>query len=118
MRDRLNFLFLNVAHFLDHLFMLVFATVAALALVHDWQMSYAELIPYATPGFVAFGAFAIPAGWLADRWHREGMIAIFFVGIGLASMLTALAATPLQSSFSLSLSPTMMMLFSLLCFSL
>ena len=31
-RDRLHFLFLNVGHFLDHLFTLVFATVAALAL--------------------------------------------------------------------------------------
>ena len=27
-RDRLSFLFLNVGHFLDHLFMLIFATVA------------------------------------------------------------------------------------------
>jgi hypothetical protein len=30
-RDRTHFLFLNVGHFLDHLFTLVFATVAALA---------------------------------------------------------------------------------------
>ena len=49
-RDRLNFLFLNVGHFLDHLFMLVFATVAALRLTEEWGMSYAALIPYATPG--------------------------------------------------------------------
>ena len=32
-RDSLYFLFLNVGHFLDHYFMLIFATVAALALV-------------------------------------------------------------------------------------
>ena len=31
-RDRTHFLFLNVGHFLDHLFTLIFATVAALAL--------------------------------------------------------------------------------------
>ena len=30
-RDRLHFLLLNVGHFLDHMFMLIFATVAALA---------------------------------------------------------------------------------------
>ena len=55
-RDRLNFLFLNVGHFLDHLFMLIFATVAALRLAEEWGMSYAALIPYATPGFVASGS--------------------------------------------------------------
>ena len=45
-------------------------------------MSYAELIPYATLGFVAFGICAIPACWLADKWSREGMMAVFFIGIG------------------------------------
>jgi MFS family permease len=39
-------------------------------------MSYAELIPYSTPGFVAFGICAIPAGWMADKWSREGMMVV------------------------------------------
>lgn len=93
---RLHFLFLNVGHFYDHMFMLVFATVAALALTHEWGMTYAELIPYGTPGFIAFGLLALPAGWIADKWSREAMMAIFFVGMGLASMATALANSPLQ----------------------
>jgi MFS family permease len=95
-RDRIGFLFLNLGHFLDHLFVLVFATVAALRLTEEWSMSYAQLIPYATPGFVAFGVGAIPAGWLADKWSREGMMTIFFVGIGVASIATSFAQTPLQ----------------------
>ena len=95
-RERLHFFYLNVGHFLDHFFMLIFATAAALALSQDWGLGYAELIPYATPGFVAFAVFAVPAGWLADRWSREGMMAVFFVGIGLASAAAALANTPLQ----------------------
>ena len=101
MRDKLHYLFLNVGHFLDHLFMLVFATVAALALSKEWGMSYAELIPYATPGFIAFGAFALPAGWMADRWSREGLIMIYFIGIGLSAIGTALAVTPLQIGYVL-----------------
>ena len=32
-RDRIHFLFLNIGHFLDHMFTLIFATVAALALI-------------------------------------------------------------------------------------
>ena len=31
-RDRVHFLLLNIGHFLDHMFTLIFATVAALAL--------------------------------------------------------------------------------------
>ena len=93
---RVHFAFLNAGHFLDHFFMLVFATVAALALNKEWGLSYAELIPYATPGFIAFGLFALPSGWLADKWSRRGMLAAFFIGIGACSILTALAQTPLQ----------------------
>lgn len=76
--------------------MLVFATVAALRLSGEWGMSYSEIIPYATPGFVAFGLAAVPAGWLADKWSREGMMSVFFFGIGVASLLCALAQTPMQ----------------------
>ena len=95
-RDRTYFLLLNIGHFLDHLFTLIFATVAALALHREWQVGYAELLVYATPGFFAFGVFALPAGWLADKWSRDGMMCVFFIGIGLASVATGFAQTPLQ----------------------
>ncbi|MCL4768532.1 MAG: MFS transporter [Hyphomicrobiaceae bacterium] len=100
-RDRVHFLFINAGHFLDHLLTLVFATVAALALSREWGMSYAALIPYATPGFIAFGVFALPAGWLADRWSREGMMAVFFIGIGLAAVATSFARTPVEMGLGL-----------------
>ncbi len=93
-RQKTEFLFLNLGHFFDHLFVLIFATVAALSLGREWGMSYAELIPYATPGFVAFGICTLPAGWIADKWSREGMMTIFFVGIGASALLTSLAETP------------------------
>jgi len=101
MKDRKHFLFLNVGHFLDHLFTLIFASVAALVLTREWEMSYAELIPYATPGLIAFGVFSLPAGWLADRWSREGMMTIFFIGIGLAAIATSTAQTPEQIAIGL-----------------
>ena len=52
-------------------------------------------------GFVAFGVCAVPAGWLADRWSRKGMMFVFYVGIGLSSILTALAKSPLQIGIGL-----------------
>lgn len=96
-----KFLFLNVGHFLDHLFMLIFATTAALRLTREWNMDYAALIPYATPGFVAFAVCSVPAGWLADKWSRDGMMVVFFLGIGISSMGTALAESPLQMAMGL-----------------
>jgi MFS family permease len=95
-RDRLHFLFLNIGHFLDHLFMLIFATAAALALSREWGLSYGELLGYATPGFFAFGLCAYPAGWIADKWSRHGMMCVFFIGIGVASIATGFSRTPLQ----------------------
>ena len=101
MRDRLHFLFLNIGHFIDHYATLIFATAAALALSREWGLGYAQLAPYATPGFIAFGLFSLPAGWVADRWSRDGMMVVFFVGIGLASIVTGFAASPLQMAIGL-----------------
>ena len=100
-RENIHFLLLNIGHFLTHLFMLIFATAAALTLSRDWGMSYGELIAHATPGFIAYAVFTLPAGWLADRWSREGMMVVFFLGIGAASVVTALAETPMQMAVGL-----------------
>ncbi len=100
-RDRCYFLLLNIGHFLDHLFTLIFATVAALALHREWGVGYAELLVYATPGFIAFGLFSLPAGWLADKWSRDGMMVVFFIGIGLSAIATSFASTPIQVGFGL-----------------
>ncbi len=93
-RPRLD-LFLNIGHTLDHLVMLIFPT-AVLAIGEAWQMSYGELLPLALGGFIAFGAFSIPAGWLADHWSRTGMMRVFFFGIGAATLLTGFARTPVE----------------------
>ncbi len=105
-REKTNFFFLNLGHFFDHFLILIFATVAvALAVdrridipgvTNDWGLTYSEFIPFATAGFIAFGLFSIPAAWIADKWSRSGMIGVFFFGMGLASMLAALAQTPIQ----------------------
>ena len=100
-RDKTYFLLLNIGHFLDHLFTLVFATVAALVLYREWNISYAGLLAYATPGFFAFGLFSVPAGWLADKWSKDGMMCVFFIGIGLASIATGFAQSPLQIGIGL-----------------
>src|SRR2546422_545385 len=94
--------FLNLGHFLDHLVMLVFPTVV-IALARDWGRPYAELLPLALGGFIAFGAFALPAGWLADHWSRYRMMALFFFGIGAALFLTGFAGSAWQIGLGLAL---------------
>jgi MFS family permease len=94
--------FLNLGHLLDHLAMLVFPT-AVLALGAAWDRPYSELLPLALGGFVAFGAFAIPAGWLADHWSRYRVLAIFFFGIGASLFLTGFAQEPWHIAVGLTL---------------
>jgi MFS family permease len=94
--------FINLGHFLDHLVMLVFPTVVV-ALGREWGRPYSELLPLALGGFIAFGAFALPAGWLADHWSRYKMMAVFFFGIGASMLLTGMAQSAWQIGFGLTL---------------
>ena len=94
--------FINIGHLLDHLVMLVFPTVV-LALGREWGRPYSELLPLALGGFIAFGAFAIPAGWLADHWSRYKMMAVFFFGIGASLFLTGFATASWQIAVGLTL---------------
>src|SRR5205809_6406484 len=87
---KLSIGFINWAHALDHYVMLIFPT-AVIGLAVVYERSYAELIAYGTPAFVAFGLFSLPAGWLADRWSRRNMMALFYGGCGLSLAAAGLA---------------------------
>src|SRR5688500_8755727 len=95
-------LFLNLAHAYDHFFLLILPT-AVLALAPAWGMSYGEALALGTAAFVMFGLGTLPAGWLRDRWSRTHLMSIFFVGIGLASILVGLAPGPLALTLGLGL---------------
>src|SRR5216684_937310 len=95
-------LFLNVGHTLDHLLMLIFPTVV-LAMGAELGRGYADLLPLSRGGFITFDAISIPAGWLADRWNRQGMMREFFFGIGTANILNGLDTGPAQIALALAL---------------
>ncbi len=102
MADRSRILFINVGHGLDHLFLLLYPTVV-LTLEGVFDQSYGELLSLAVPGFIAFAAGTLPAGWLGDRWSRPAMLAIFFVGIGASAILTGFARDPFELAAGLTL---------------
>ncbi|MEK9670967.1 MAG: MFS transporter [Rhodospirillaceae bacterium] len=96
-RHGVQFLFLNIGHLLDHLFMLLYATaVVAMAKDPAFDGSYGFLLALSTASFIAFGAVSLPAGWLGDKWSKHGMMTVFFIGIGSVSILTGLANGPYQ----------------------
>lgn len=97
---RNSLIFINIAHFLDHYFLLIFPT-AVLAIHPAWGMSYAEALALGTPAFAAFALATPLAGWLGDRWGGEKMMAVFFLGIGLSSVATAFAAGPVTLAVGL-----------------
>ncbi len=102
MSSRPRILFINAGHALDHLFMLLYPTVV-LTLEGVFDRSYGELLALSVPGFIAFAAGTLPAGWLGDRWSRPAMLAVFFLGVGVASCLTGLARTPFELAAGLTL---------------
>src|SRR5262245_17624560 len=82
--------FLNWAHFLDHYVILIFPTVV-IGLEAVYGRSYGDLLVLSPAAFTAFGLFALPAGWLADKWSRRNMIALFFFGTGICSILVGVS---------------------------
>ena len=98
---RLPSLLLNVAHALDHLFLLIFATAVS-AIATDFGVArWEDLMPCATGAFVMFGLGSVPAGRLGDLWGRRRMMLVFFFGIGLSSCAVALTQSPLQIALAL-----------------
>ena len=94
---------LNIAHALDHLFLLIFATAVGAIAVELGFQRWEDLMPYSVGAFLMFGLGSVPAGRLGDLWGRRQMMLVFFFGLGAAAILTAMAQTPWQIAGSLAL---------------
>lgn len=100
MNAKVTLRFLNLGHFFDHFFLLIFPT-AVIAIERDWQLDYGSALALGTPIYAAFALGTLPAGWLGDRWRREWLIALLFIGCGAASVFAALSSGPLLLMISL-----------------
>ena len=94
---------LDIAHALDHLFLLIFAAAVSTIATDMGLAQWQDLMPYGAGAFFMFGLGSLPAGRLGDLWGRRSMMLIFFFGIGAASILTAFTQTPWQLATSLTL---------------
>jgi MFS family permease len=96
-------LLLNIAHGVDHMFLLIFATAVVTIAVEFGFSTWTDLMPYSVGAFVLFGLGALPAGRLGDLWGRRIMMIIFFVGMGSAALLVALTQNAWQLAAALTL---------------
>jgi MFS family permease len=96
-------LLLNVGHGVDHMFLLIFATAVASIALEFGYSKWEDLMPYGVGAFALFGIGSLPAGRLGDLWGRRIMMIIFFVGMGTAALLTAMAHNAWQLAAGLTL---------------
>ncbi|MEC8135543.1 MAG: MFS transporter [Pseudomonadota bacterium] len=85
--------FSNAGHSFSHMFTVLYAT-AVLYVPKVFDLPYGELLGLSSLGLVLFGLAALPAGWLGDRWSQIGMIVIFFIGVGVGSIIVGMAGGP------------------------
>ncbi len=103
MRWRVTSLLLNLAHAIDHLMLLVFATAVS-AIARDFGVGrWEDLMPYTTGAFLMFGIGSFPAGRLGDLWGRRAMMLVFFFGMGASAVLIALTRNAWQLALALGL---------------
>ncbi|MEI8265940.1 MAG: MFS transporter [Betaproteobacteria bacterium] len=94
-------LLLNIAHALDHLFLLIFATAVGAIAVDFGMARWEDLMPYTAGAFLMFGLCSIPAGRLGDLRGRRWMMLLFFHGMGLSAIAVALTQNAWQIGLAL-----------------
>jgi MFS family permease len=103
MTPRSTSLLLNVAHSLDHLFLLIFAAAIG-AIAADFGIArWEDLMPYGVGAFALYGLGSLPAGKLGDHWGRRRMMVVFFFGLGASALVTSLAHNAWQLAIALTL---------------
>ncbi|MCK5166218.1 MAG: MFS transporter, partial [Rhodospirillaceae bacterium] len=100
---RLSLIFSCFGHTYAHLFAPIFFVVA-LALESEMGLSHGEVVSLIVAGNVIYGVAAPFAGWLSDKWNATGMMAVYFIGTGMAMVLTGFATSPFTLAIFLGLS--------------
>ncbi len=93
----------NAAHSFTHYCLLILPT-AVLTMAHpggSFGSDYGPILALATGGFLLYGLFSLPQGWLAGRIGRRALMGFFFFGTGLSMIATGFAATPMMLALAL-----------------
>ena len=93
---------LNIAHFIDHFCMLIFAKAAYDCAIY-FNTSYGEIIIYATLGLILFGAFAPLASYLSKVFSRKILLIVFPIGVGFSSIFAGFSQNLIHLGITLTL---------------
>ncbi|HQR11921.1 MAG TPA: MFS transporter [Casimicrobiaceae bacterium] len=96
-------LLLNVAHAIDHMFLLIFATAVSVIAADFGFAAWEQLMPFGAAAFLMFGLGSIPAGRLGDLWGRRPMMLVFYFGMGVSALLAAATRNAWQLAVALTL---------------
>jgi MFS family permease len=96
-------LLLNIAHAVDHMFLLIFAAAVAAIATQFGFSKWEDLMPYSVGAFLMFGVGSLPSGRLGDLWGRRVMMLVFFFGIGVAALLASLTQNAWQMAAAMTL---------------
>ena len=92
---RLSLIFSSIGHTYSHLFQPLYY-VAVLTLEDELGLTHGEAIQLAVLGGMLFGFGAPLAGWLGDRFGAVPLMTVYYIGTGLAMILTGFAGAPWQ----------------------
>jgi MFS family permease len=100
---RATALLLNVAHAIDHMFLLIFAAAVASIAAEFGFARWEDLMPYGVGAFAMFGLGSLPAGRLGDLWGRRRMMLVFYFGMGASALLVACTRSAWELAAALTL---------------
>src|ERR1700749_1444932 len=88
--------FINAAHTITHYPLLILPTAVLAMPGGRFGDAYGPILALATGGFVCYGVFSLPQGWIAQRVGRRALMAAFFLGTGLSMAATAFCSSPMM----------------------
>ena len=98
--------FINLAHVFTHYGLLILATAVLAMVVQDpggFGGAYGPILALGTAMFVFYGVGSLPMGWLAERFGRPRLMAVFFLGTGATMAGAGLAPGPVTLALALAL---------------
>ena len=88
------------AHFLCHMYILIFPALA-IPLSREFGEPLSVIFPLAFPMYFLYGASAIPAGYIADRWTKIGVLRFAMLGMGFSAIAAGFSSGVTELTMSL-----------------
>lgn len=82
------------------MYVLIFPVVM-LPVAREFGLTIAEAAPLSFPMYLLYGGSAIPAGFIADRWSRIGVLRVCMFGMGFSSIAAGLSSGGAELTLSL-----------------